>query len=128
MVAEVNSNWSKIPIKDHIYIYNRKDGWFKTRRVITGYNKVTISGGPFKCGDTAIMDTEKVSCRAIETGQEFRNLGRWSWMLLQGKNNMRTRIITAHRTTESSSVGGAHSQQLESLSIIKIQNNPRTQF
>ena len=42
-LTEVNSHWSKIPIKDNIY--NRKDGWFKIRSISTGYNKVTISGG-----------------------------------------------------------------------------------
>ena len=35
-LTEVNIKWSKIPIKDDIY--NRKDGWFKRTRTITGYN------------------------------------------------------------------------------------------
>ena len=35
-IAEINSDWSKIPMKENIY--NRKDGWIKTKRIITGYN------------------------------------------------------------------------------------------
>ena len=34
-LAEIDSNWSKIPIKENIY--NMTDGWLKTRRISTGY-------------------------------------------------------------------------------------------
>ena len=33
-VSEVNSNWSKISIRENIY--NREDGWFKTKSIISG--------------------------------------------------------------------------------------------
>ena len=33
-LAEVNSNWIKIPIRENIC--NRTDGWFKTRSILTG--------------------------------------------------------------------------------------------
>ena len=125
-LAEVNSNWSKIPIRENIY--NRTEGWFKTRSISTIYNRVAISGGTFQSGGTAIMAVDGVSCRSIGTGQEFRNLGCWPWMLLQGNKNMRTRIITAYCPTASASSGGAYSQQIEALAIMKLQNDPRTQF
>ena len=35
-IAEVNSNWSRITIKENIY--NMTYGWFRTRRISTGYN------------------------------------------------------------------------------------------
>ena len=63
-------------------MYNRTDGWFKTRRITTGYNQATTSGGPFQSGVIAIMEVYEVSRRAIVIDQEFRNLGCWSWMLL----------------------------------------------
>ena len=109
-LAEVNSNLSKIPKRKNIY--NRTDGWLKTRRISTGYDKVTISGGPFQSAGTAIMEVDELSCRVIGTGQEFCNLGRWSWVLLRGEDNMRTRIVTAYCPTASDSAGGAYSQQL----------------
>ena len=55
-------------------------------------------------------------------------MGRWSWILIQVKNNVRTRIITTYCPLLSASAGGAYSQQLEALSIMVIQNDPRTQF
>ena len=125
-LAEVNSNWSKFSKRENIY--NRIYGWFKTRRISTGYNKVTISGGPFQRRGTVIMAVDKVSCRSIGTGQEFSNLGFWSWMLLRGVNNIITIIFTAYCPTASASAGVEYIQQLEVLVIMKIQNNPRTQF
>ena len=41
---------------------------------------------------------------------------------------MITRIITSYFTKNSTSTGGAYTQQLEALTITKIQNYPRTQF
>ena len=125
-LVKVNVNWSKIPIKDNIF--NRTDGWFKTRMIITGYNRVTISGRPFQSGGTAIMTVDKVSWRAIATGQEFRNLGCWSWVLLREKNNTRAIITTAYFHTASAKAGVAYIQQLEDLAIMRIQNYPRTPF
>ena len=107
-------------------IYNRKDGWLKTRRIITGYNKVTIYDGKFQREDIYIMAVDEVSCRVIGIGQEFRNMGRWSWMLLRGRYNMRTIIITAYCPTASASAGRSYIQQLEPLAIMIIQNEPRT--
>ena len=69
-------------IIDHVY--NGTDRCLKTKTIITGYKKVNIYGGPFQSGSTATMVVDKVSCRVIGTGQWFRNLGRWSWMLIQG--------------------------------------------
>ena len=92
-VKEVNRNWSKIPIRENIS--NRKDGWFKIRIISIGYNKVTISSGTFQSGGTDIMAVDELSCKLIVTGQEFSNLGHWSWMLLLGKKNIITIIITA---------------------------------
>ena len=74
------------------------------------------------------MIVYEVSCSVIAAGQEFRNLGRWSWMMMQGKNNVRTRITTAYCPTVTVSSGGAYNQQLEAFAIMKIQTDPRTQF
>ena len=66
-LAEVNSNWINIPIKGNIY--NRTDGWFKTRMISIGYNQVTIIYGSFQSGITAIMAVDGLSCRVIAIGQ-----------------------------------------------------------
>ena len=109
-LEKLNSNWNKNLIKDNIY--NKMDKELKTRRIITGYNQITISGKQFQIGVTSIMAVEKVSCKAIKTGQELRNLGRCSWMLLPVKNIMIIRIITTYCSTASANTGGAYSKKL----------------
>ena len=47
---------------------------------------------------------------------------------MQVNNSVRTRIITVYCPTVSASSGGAYSQQLEALAIMKIQNDPSNQF
>ena len=42
------------------------------------------------------MAVDEVSCRGFVTGQEFSNLGRWSWMILRGNKYVRNRIITVY--------------------------------
>ena len=74
-LVEVNSNWSKITIEDNTQ--NRTDRWLNTRRIITGYNRVTIYDALFQSGGTYIMAVSELSFRVIATGQELRNLGRW---------------------------------------------------
>ena len=49
-------------------------------------------------------------------------------MFLQGKNKMRNRIVTTYFPIVSASAGVSYSYQLEALVIIKIRNDPRTQF
>ena len=58
------------------------------------------------------MKVDELSCRKIEISKEFRNLGLWPWMLLQEKNNIRTRIITTYCPNVSNSAEGAYIQQL----------------
>ena len=74
------------------------------------------------------MAVDEVSCRVIATGQEIRNLGRWLWMMLQGKKNARTRIITTYCPTVSAGAGGAYSKQLETPAIMKIKLIQETNF
>ena len=74
------------------------------------------------------MAIDEVLCRAIETDHKFRNPCCWSWMMLQGKNNTRTRIITTYCPTVSAITGGSYSQQLEDLTNMKVKNYPRTQL
>ena len=92
----------------------------KKRRISTEYNQGTTSDGPFQSVGTSIMAVDEVSCREVAIWQELRNLGCWSWMLLQGNINVRTIIITKYRPKLSASAGGAYIQKLQTLIIMNI--------
>ena len=64
-LTEVNSNRSSIPTKENIY--DRKDGWFKTRKISTGYNRFATSDGLFQSRGTYMMAMDDISCRTIAT-------------------------------------------------------------
>ena len=57
-IAEVNSHWSKFPMKD--IIYNRTYWWSKTRSISIGYNPVATSDGTVQSGGTAIMAVDEL--------------------------------------------------------------------
>ena len=52
-------------------------------------------------GGTACFMTPNTAHRAMEHGQDLSNLGRWSWTLMRGRNNLHTRIITGYRPVRS---------------------------
>ena len=74
------------------------------------------------------MAVDEVSCRELVIGQEFRNLGRCSRILMRAKNNFRIILVTAYSPTIRNSTGGTYSQQVQSLTIMKIKNELRNPF
>ena len=48
-------------------------------------------------GVTAMMMFDNLASVVKEKGVDKSGLGRWCWMLIQGKNNHRTRLITAYQ-------------------------------
>ena len=63
-LAEVKRNWSKTPIKENIF--NRTNGWFKKRRIGTGYIWFTTFDRTFQSGGTATMVVDKVPCTSMK--------------------------------------------------------------
>jgi hypothetical protein len=61
-------------------------------------------------GGVGVIATDDVTDRVIQRGRDPTELGRWSWILLEGKQHHRTRIITAYRPCESSGPGTVNQQ------------------
>ena len=47
-------------------------------------------------GGTAIVTTNTLGGYIKCTGKDYRNLGRWSWMQVEGEAGHRTRIVQAY--------------------------------
>ena len=50
----------------------------------------------FQYGGTAVMAYNEAAHRVKATGSDETGLGRWSWILFEGKHNDTTRIISAY--------------------------------
>ena len=93
--------WQEVGIAFHILPkYERlaeriKDIRWKKIRSITSNNKHE-SVNKTQYGGTAVMSFDEAAHRVKKTGSDPTGLGRWSWMLFEGKNNYTTRIISAY--------------------------------
>jgi len=57
-------------------------------------------------GGTAVMAFDEAAHRVHSTGSDSTGLGRWSWILFQGRNNHYTRIISAYVPCKSANDQG----------------------
>ena len=66
----------------------------------TQFSHLNDSSIPFKseyqAGGTLTMTNHSAVGRIVESGQDPFNMGRWSWVTLQGKSNKTITIITAY--------------------------------
>lgn len=110
-MTEVNRNWRHLP-ESHNW-HNRTRTWWESSKSSISYNTNDSSSTAFQPGGTITQAINKAAHRVIETGRDKSNLGRWSWIKLQGKNNIKLRVITAYRPCKPSSAGPntAYSQQ-----------------
>ena len=93
-MSELNVNWRIISKKNTINEITR--GWFENQRVITSYNQRDRTCKKFQPGGTAIISRDEMALRVMESGQDTRKIGRWSWQLLRGKNNIKLRVISIY--------------------------------
>jgi hypothetical protein len=94
MMAEVNVNWRIVGKRNSIWDISRS--WFERQKVSAAYNQRDRSCTKYQPGGTAIICRSEIAMRTINTGQDHRRLGRWTWTLVRGKNDRRTRIISVY--------------------------------
>jgi len=78
--------------------------WNKFR--ISASNNKHENAEVFQYGGTAVMAFDEAAHRVHTTGSDSTGLGRWSWILFQGRNNHYTRIISAYVPCKSASEQG----------------------
>ena len=85
-------------------------------------------------GGTAITITEAIAHHVIKRGSDKSGLGRWSWVLIQGKHKTLVRIVSAYRPYNSDE---ANSVMMQHYRHFKKEDrrdeygkiiNPRTAF
>lgn len=126
---EVNTNW--FMVEESQRWNQRTRDWWEARHTSVAFNTWDIGSEEFQPGGTMVTSINKAAHRVI-SGREVdpTRLGRWSSTLYRGKNNIRTRVISAYRSCKVSVAGPttAHRQQERYLDRNKIEKTPREAF
>lgn len=124
--AEVNKDWRNIPQTQTFW--HTTEGWFEYRRMVTGINQQVFSTSPIQFGGTLLMTTNQTAHRTMKSDKDSRLLGRWTSVLLQGKQNKQCRIICAYCPCISTGTNTVYALQTVGLAQQNIHQCPRKAF
>ena len=124
-MAETGVHWKLLPSEDRLW--ERVQYWFDDRRIVYGYNCADALAQRSQYGGIAILGANSMVTRIHSSGRDKRNLGRWCWFRVQGKNRVMTRIVTAYCPCECPPDGRCglqtvYAQQLRVLGEDPIQS------
>ena len=129
-MVETNTFWPKVQMKKSIY--ERTKEWFEARFLNVGYNKRDKDPPRSQHGGVINMTMDKLTHKVVESGEDPRKLGRWSWVRFRGKNNRQLRVATIYRpcvpTTSTNTTRGAHTvhcQHVRALLKDNVSGQPR---
>ena len=114
-LTEVNKDWRQVSTENTVWAATAS--WTETRRIQTSTNTTCPSQSEHQIGGTISMCFNELAHRVSGRGQDNRNLGRWSWIELNGVGECSTTIITAYCPVISPSPGSCYSQHLTYMSI-----------
>ena len=99
-IQEVGIATHMIQRRDTLYERMKDLRWTKIK--ISAANNVHEKISRAQYGGTAVMTFNRIATRATsKQGKDPTGLGRWSWLLFEGKQNHRTRIISAYNPCKS---------------------------
>jgi Reverse transcriptase (RNA-dependent DNA polymerase). len=125
-LSETNKDWRAIPQKETFW--QCTDGWFELRRLITSINKKVPVRNQLQYGGTLLMAINRIAHSVTKLDKDPRRLGRWSSILIRGKNNRLCRIICAYCPCSSTGPMSTYACQIIGLAKANITECPRSQF
>ena len=110
-ICELGVNWGRVHAA-HTF-WDRTKRWVDTRRVSVAYNSRDILSRRAQPGGTATLVVDDVAHRYKGSGFDTTGLGRWSWIVITGKQQCVTRIVTAYCPVKSTKgLNTVYAQQL----------------
>jgi hypothetical protein len=92
-LAEVNINWSRLPIDSRLH--GRFRGAWERVHILN--SNLHGDSEPFQRGGTALFSFNQLVSRIRQSGTDLRRLGRWCWVRYEGTNGLGLRVITGYR-------------------------------
>ena len=124
-ISEVNLAWQHLSYKSQPQA--RFCTQFEQSKWIGANNRTDHDGVISQIGGTMLGVVNTTSNRVVEMGNDPRNLGRWCWCLLQGREHM-LMVCTVYRSCSTRGATTSYSQQKRTLLISGITTCPRRQF
>ena len=93
-MVEMGVHWKSLKPRDTIW--ERTQGWFNNIRLSVGYNREDPLAKRGQYGGMTMMAVNTIVAKINTCGYDPSSLGRWSWMLMRGKRDTITRVITAY--------------------------------
>ena len=125
-MAEVGVHWRSIPQKHNIW--ERTQNWFEDRRLSIAYNMDDPLARRGQYGGTAMIAVNTMVAKVNTCGYDPSGLGRWCWMLLRGKRDTVTRIVTAYCPCKANIKGTIGQHTVYAQHLRKSEREPISAF
>jgi hypothetical protein len=122
-LSETNVAWHVLQEQDRIA--ERFRGKFEFSKFSCAYNADKAYQDKLQYGGVLMIGQGNTSGRIIKTGRDPSPLGRWSWMLLKGKDHIMIRIVTIYRPVISQGALSTYQQHQLHYHNINVQGCPR---
>jgi exonuclease III len=104
---------------------NVTSGWWEHRRTTQAYNEHFDSGKESQVGGVSITVANSLAHRTKSVEQDPSGLGRWTSILIQGKQGFSTRIVCVYRPCKSFGAQTAYIQHTLHYARIGKTGDPR---
>ena len=122
-LAETNCNWSYV--EEENKWHERVRPWWKKSKCVLAHNHKDISKEIKQPGGVLNMTIGEATSSIIASGKDER-LGRWVWVTLKGKLQMKTTIITGYRPCKNiKDENSTYNQHLRVLAAQHVTGCPR---
>ena len=102
---------------------------FKDTKATYAYNKMQPHNTAHLTGGLAMLATKEASCRCRATGDDPTGLGRWTSILIEGRQGHKLRVVTAYNPCETKKgVNTVYKQHKRYFRTMGHDRNPNTAF
>ncbi len=128
LMAEVGLYWPHVRVQD-TWAERTLFDMPKSTSIFAYNREAPEKRGVRQFGGTGIVTTSEATARVKAKGRDLTNMGRWTWVLLQGKEGHNTICVSAYRPVVNvARLGSVYQQQLRWLLEQNDKRDPLTAF
>ena len=126
-VLEPGINWAKFKPSETLASFFDAE---VELRSVTGHNKHENPPTKHQMGGTGIIAVNEINEYCKKSGTDFRGLGRWSWFVLEGSPEHRTRVLSVYHVGKAKPQGPKryYQQHLRYIQNKGLHTNPYDMF